>query len=70
VAGSRTGLKYCAIGSVNGTHVWQLPSGPKGYVRIETYFRSGRSDGNWTRYEARPTGLVQIGEVRDVHHED
>ncbi len=70
VAGSRTGLKYCAIGSVNGTGVWQLPSGPKGYVRIETYFRSGAREGDWTRYEVRPTGLVQIGGVRSVRRKD
>ena len=62
VGGSRTGLKYCAVGSVIGTGVWQLPSGPKGYVRIETYLRQSREEGDWTRYEVRPTGLIQIGE--------
>jgi len=70
VAGSRTGLKYCAVGSVNGTGVWQLPSGPKGYVRIETYFRSGAREGAFTRYEVRPTGLVQIGQVRYLERKD
>jgi hypothetical protein len=58
--------KFCAIGTVAGSGVTQLPSGRNGYVRIETYWHWSGSEGDLTRYELRPNGVVQIGKVRRV----
>jgi hypothetical protein len=58
--------KFCIIGEVGGTGVSQLPSGRNGYVRIETYWHMGSREGDLTRYELRPSGVVQIGTVRHV----
>jgi hypothetical protein len=58
--------KFCIIGEVGGTGVSQLPSGRNGYVRIETYWHWSGSEGDLTRYELRPNGVVQIGKVRRV----
>jgi hypothetical protein len=58
--------KFCALGTVVGTGVHQIPSGRNGYMRIETYWHMSAFEGDLTRYELRPSGLVQIGKVRHV----
>jgi hypothetical protein len=42
---------FCAIGTVGGSGVSQLPSGRNGYVRIETYWHWSGSEGDLTRVE-------------------
>ena len=58
--------KFCAIGVVAGSGVTQLSASSKGYVRIETYEHLSASEGTVTRYELRPSGVVQLGKQRRV----
>jgi hypothetical protein len=61
VAGSRVGLQYCAIGSVSARSIWQLSPGPKGQLRIESFFSGGAAEGVWARQEFRPNGIIELG---------
>lgn len=59
--------QFCAIGEVGGSMVDQLPSSPKGYVRIETYWHISAYEGVVSRYELRPSGVLLIGKHRNVN---
>lgn len=61
----RTGEhQFCAIGEIGASAIDQLPSSPKGYVRIETYGHVSAYEGIVTRYELQPGGVIQIGTAR------
>ena len=66
-AGRAGDPQFCAIGEVGGSMVDQLPSSPKGYVRIETYWHMSGYEGVVSRYELRPGGVIQIGKHRNVN---
>ena len=63
-AGRAGDPQFCAIGEVGGSMVDQLPSSPKGYVRIETYWHMSAYEGVVSRYELRPGGVIPIGKAR------
>lgn len=63
-AGRAGDPQFCAIGEVGGSMVHQLPSSPKGYVRIETYWHMSAHEGVVSRYELRPGGVIQLGNAR------
>jgi hypothetical protein len=65
-ASSSAEPKFCAIGTTGGSMIDEIPSGKNGNPRIETYFHMGADDGYVTRYELRPSGIVQIGKTRHV----